>query len=201
MQYLFNVKFIFMAGCTIAVSKAKTCDTIKKIGGISSKLYLFNLEAADGSRIVYTEAGNTISALNLGTGNQGYEVDGEKYSHDWGYGLSKPATNKYFSQTLNIRTIIDGETDLTWLSEVFTATNLVAIIETNDQKFIVLGQKNGLVASDGDAFSSGQEAASDVSTTVALMGEEIEAPFKYLDVGTGYDDTLLYIQSLLVPQV
>ena len=184
-----------MSGCSIAVSKAKTCDTIKKIGGISGKLWLFNLET-DNGRVAYTEANNTISAITLGTGDVVYSVDGEKYSHDWGYGLTKPATNKFFSQTLNVRTIIDGEADLQWLNEVFTATNLVAIIETNDQKFIVLGQKNGLVASDGDAFSSGQEASSDVSTTVAFMGEEVEAPYKYMDVGTGYADTLTYIEGL-----
>ncbi len=184
-----------MSGCTISVSKSKTCDTIKKIGGISGKLWLFNLETSNG-RVAYTEASNVISAITLGAGDLAYEVDGEKYSHDWGYGLTKPATNKFFSQTLNIRTIIDDENDLAWLNQIFTATNLVAIVETNDQKFIVLGQKNGLVASDGDAFSSGQEASSDVSTTVSLMGEEIEAPYKYLDVGTGYADTLTYIEGL-----
>lgn len=184
-----------MGGCTIAVSKAKTCDTIKKIGGISGKMWFFNLEGA-GGRVAYTEADNVISAITLGGSDLAYEVDGEKYSHDWGYALTKPATNKYFSQTLNVRTIINDSNDLTWLNQMFTATNLVAIIETNDQKFIVLGQKNGLVASDGDAFASGQEASSDVSTTVAFMGEETEAPYKYLDVGTGYADTLTYVEGL-----
>ena len=60
------------------------------------------------------------------------------------------------------------------------ATNLVAILETTDQKFIVLGQFNGLTASgEGDSFDSGQEPGSDVQTTVALTGEEVTSPYKY----------------------
>lgn len=189
-----------LAGCLLSASKNKTCDTTKKIGGISGKLWLLNLEDANGVRLQYTEASDTISAITVQAGGSAaFYVDGEKYSHDWGYSLSKPAINKYFGQTLNIRTIIDNASDLSWLTEVMTATNLVAIVETNDQKFVLLGQYNGLTAADGEAFNSGQEAASDASTVVNLTGEETEAVYKYVDVGTGYADTLAYIVGLETP--
>ena len=188
-----------MSGCLLAVSKDKTCDTVKKIGGISGRLWLLNLNSADGTPLTYTEAGKTISAITVQSGEAAYPVNGEKYSHDWAHSLAKPATNKFYTQVLNIRTIIDGETDLEWLDQTLMATNLVAILETNDQKFVVLGQYNGLTAIESDSYSSGQEAASDQTTTASLQGEEVRAPFKYLDVGTGYADTLTYIISLETP--
>lgn len=188
-----------MSGCLLSVSKSKTCDTTKKIGGISGRMWLLNLNAANGEPLTYTETGKTISAVTVQTGLAAYPVDGEKYSHNWTYSVAKPGINKFYSQALNIRTIIDGDADLQWLDEVLMSTNLVAILETNDQKFVVLGQYNGLTASESDAYDSGQEAASDQATTAALTGEEVGAPYKYLDVGTGYADTLTYIIGLETP--
>ena len=80
-----------------------------------------------------------------------------------------------------------------------TATNLVAILETTDQKFVLLGQFNGLTAAEGDSFDSGQEPGSDVQTTVALTGEEVTSAYKYIDTGNGYADTLTYIIGLETP--
>lgn len=187
-----------MTGCLISVSKSKTCDTTKKIGGISGRLWLLNLNAADGTPLAYTETGKTISAITVPTGEAAYPVQGEKYSHNWTYSVAKPGINKFYTQALNIRTIIDGDADLQWLDEMLMATNLVAILETNDQQFVVLGQYNGLTASESDAYDSGQEAASDQATTGALVGEEVTAPYKYLSTGD-YASTLTYIIGLETP--
>ena len=189
-----------MSGCLIAVSKDKTCDTTKKIGGISGRLWLLNLEDSTGQKLTYTETGKTISEITVQSGLAAYPVDGEKYSHNWTYGLAKPgSSNKYYTQSLNVRTVIDGDEDLQWLDEIMTATNLVAILETTDQKFVLLGQFNGLTASEGDSFDSGQEPGSDVQTTVALTGEEVTSAYKYIDSGSGYADTLTYIIGLETP--
>ena len=186
-----------MSGCLIAVSKDKTCDTTKKIGGISGRLWLLNLADSTGQKLAYTESDKTISEITVQSGLAAYPVDGEKYSHNWTYGVAKPgSSNKYYSQSLNIRTIIDGDLDLQWFDGVVMATNLVAILETTDQRFIVLGQFNGLTHPENESFDSGQEPGSDVQTTVALTGEEVTSPYKYLDVGTGYADTLTYIIGL-----
>ena len=127
-----------MGGCLIAVPKSKTCETTKKIGGIQGRLWLLNLKDSTGAPLVYTESSNTISAITVQSGLAAYPVEGEKYSHNYTYSLTKPATNKFYTQGLNVRTIIDTGADLTWLDETMMASNLVAIIETNDQKFTVL---------------------------------------------------------------
>ena len=185
--------------CLLSNPKANTCETPKKIGGIRGGLWLLNLEDSNGVALDYTEANNTISAITVQSGLAAYKVEGEKYAHNWTYSFTKPAINKFYTQGLNIKTIIDGEADLTWLDEMLMATNLVAIIETSDQKFIVLGQKSGLTSIEGDLFDSGNAQDADVSTTAPLQGEEVEAPFKYLDIGTGYTDTKNYIISLETP--
>lgn len=185
--------------CLLSNPKVNTCETPKKIGGIRGGLWLLNLEDSNGQKLVYTETANTISAITVQSGLAAYKVDGEKYAHNWTYALSKPAINKFYTQTLNVKTIIDGDVDLTWLDQMLMATNLVAIIETNDEKFIVLGQKNGLTSVEGDLFDSGNAQDADVSTTAPLQGEEVDAPFKYMDVGTGYEDTKTYLIGLETP--
>tara|TARA_R110002012_G_scaffold316642_2_gene531831 strand:+ start:898 stop:1464 length:567 start_codon:yes stop_codon:yes gene_type:complete len=184
--------------CLLSNPKANTCETPKKVGGIRGGLWLLNLEDSNGVPLAYTESGNVISDITVQSGLAAYKVDGEKYAHNWTYAFSKPAINKFYTQTLNVKTIIDGEADLTWLDEMLMATNLVAIIETNDQQFIVLGQKNGLTSIEGDLFDSGNAQDADVSTTAPLQGEEVEAPYKYLSTG-GYDSTKTYIIGLETP--
>ena len=189
-----------MSGCLIANSKTKTCETASKIGGVNGRLWLYNLKDSDGQKVTYTEVAgsNVISDISFTTGEGLFPVEGEKYAHNFTYALAMPGVNKYYTQVGNIKTIVDTAEDITWLNEVCKASDLGIIYEDNNQRFIVLGQNNGLKAIEGDLFDSGTEAATDVGTTVSLQGEEKDAPYK-LFFDTDYDTTLSALVALEAP--
>ena len=186
--------------CLIANPKTKTCETTSKIGGLNGRLWLYNLKDANGVKVTYTEVGNVISDITFTTGQALFAVSGEKYQHNFTTALAVPGANKYYTQTGNIKTIVDTEADLTWLDEICKASELGVIYEDNNQRFILLGYSNGMKAIEGDLFDSGAEASSDVATTVSLQGEEKDAPYKLFDAG-GYDATLGVLKGLEVPVV
>ena len=187
-----------MSGCLISNPKTKSCETTSKIGGLQGRLWLFNLRSADGTKVSYTSANNEISAITLPSGEALYPVDGEKYQHNFTYALTAPGANKFYTQTGNIKTVVDTGADIEWLDEVAKATELGVIYEDMNQRFILLGQFNGMKAVEGDLFDSGAEAASDVGTTISLQGEEKDAEYK-LVFDTDYQTTLAYLQSLETP--
>ena len=181
-------------GCLINTGKAHTCLAIKKQGGLKGRLWVLNLNNSTGLKLAYTEAGNTVQS-----GEAAYKVDSSKFSHDFTTSVKKPGANRFYGQAFNLRAITEDELDLVWSDSIVMADSLVFIIETMDKKFIVLGQNNGLDIQEGDLGTSGQVAETDVTETYAFAGSESENKFKFVDVGTGYDDTLAYLISLETP--
>ena len=190
-----------MASCLMDSGYSKTCETVKKIGGLKGRVWALNLYSADGTKLAYTEAANVISAITVQSGQAAYVIDSTKFSHDYTTSLKKPGANKFYGQAVNIRAITDTAADLTWSDNLLMATNIVFIVETLNEEFILLGQKNGLEAVEGDIGTSGQEAESDVTDTYAFAGIEKDNKYKFVDVGTGYADTLAYLIGLETPVV
>lgn len=191
-----------MAGGCIAMSDFNVeCSDILKIGGVQGDGYVLNLKDANGDILQYTEdaTGKTITDIAMQSGARAYKFAGEKYAHSWGHSLVKSELTKYFAQTAIIREIMGSAEDLVWFTEMATASALVLIFETNDQKFVVVGQYNGMTATEGDSFNSGNTSDADVTTSLNFSGEEVSAPYKYLDVG-GYVATKAFLQGLLTAQ-
>ena len=176
--------------------KLKTCATIKKIGGLKGRVWALNLVSADGTKLSYTEAANVVSAITIQSGEKAYKIDSTKFSHDFTPSIKKPASNKFYGQNFNLRAITDDATDLTWSDNIIMSDAVVFIVEDMNKRFILLGQNNGLEAQEGDLGTFGQEAESDMTETYNFVGEETENKYKFIDVGTGYDDTLEYLIML-----
>ena len=186
--------------CLLSNPKTTDCNAKAQIGGLRPTVWALNLVSADGTKLQYTETGSTISAITVPTGEQAYRIDAEKFAHDLTTdGVKNDGGNVYFQPTLNIRTIIDTDADITWLSEMVKATNLVFIVEKPNQTFLVVGQFNGMDYTPGTIDEGGQTADSNVSSLLGFIGQETDAPYKLLDVGTGYQDTLDYILALESP--
>ena len=55
-----------MAGCLVSAGYARTCETIKKIGGLEGRVWVLNLYDAAGVKLEYTEtAENIINAITV----------------------------------------------------------------------------------------------------------------------------------------
>jgi hypothetical protein len=189
-----------MADCLIATGKTLTCDTIKKIGGLEGRLWVLNLRDAAGVKLEYTETvPNIIDAITVQPGgSQSYAIDSTQFSHDFTASIKKPGSNKFYGQALNIRAITDDANDLTWSDGMVMATKLVFIVEDLNQRFIILGQNNGMEAQEGDLGGFSQEAESDVTETYPFTGNEKDNKYKFVDVG-GYEATLTYLIGLETP--
>mgnify|MGYP003657565083 CR=1 FL=1 len=186
--------------CLLSDSYAKTCDTIKKIGGLEGRVWALNLYDAAGVKLEYTEtAANIIDAITVQAGgSQSFAIDSTKFSHDFTGSIKKPGANKFYGQALNIRAITDDAADLTWSDGMVMADKLVFIVEDLNQRFILLGQHNGMEAIEGDLGGFAQEAESDVTETYPFVGMEKDNKYKFVDVG-GYEATLTYLIGLETP--
>ena len=188
-----------MAGCLMDSGYSRTCETIKKIGGLKGRVWALNLFSADGTRLIYTETGNTISAITVQSGQAAYAIDSNKFSHNFTPSVKKPGSNKFYGQNFNLRAITDDADDLTWSDNLIMSDSVVFIVEDMNKRFIILGQNNGLECQEGDLGTFGQEAESDMTETYNFTGEEVDNKYKFIDVGTGYDDTLAYLIGLETP--
>ena len=179
-----------MSSCLMSSGYSRTCETIKKIGGLEGRVWALNLYDANGVKLVYTETvANVIDAITIPTGSQSYKIDSTKFSHDFTASIKKPGANKFYGQAFNLRAITDNAADLTWSDGIVMADRVVFIIEDLNQRFVVLGQKNGMEAIEGDLGGFGQEAESDVTETYPFVGNEKDNKYKFFDAGT-YESTL-----------
>lgn len=185
--------------CLMNSGYERTCETIKKIGGLKGRVWALNLTSDDGTKLGYTESGNTISAITVQSGQAAYKIDSTKFSHDFTPSVKKPGANKFYGQNFNLRAITDTAADLTWSDNMIMSDSVVFIIEDMNQRFIVLGQNNGLEVQEGDLGTFGQEAESDMTEVYNFTGEEVDNKYKFFDVGTGYEDSLTYLIGLETP--
>ena len=190
-----------MSSCLMSSGYSRTCETIKKIGGLEGRVWALNLIDGSGVKLQYTEtAPNVVDAITVQTGSQAYAIDSTKFSHDFIASVKKPGANKFYGQAFNLRAITDTAADLTWSDGMVMADRVVFIIEDLNKRFIILGQNNGMEAIEGDLGGFGQEAESDVTETYAFAGNEKDNKYKFVDVG-GYDATLAYLVGLETPAV
>ena len=179
-----------MSSCLMSSGYSRTCETIKKIGGLEGRVWALNLTDGSGVKLGYTETvPNVIDAITVQTGSQAYAIDSTKFSHDFVASVKKPGANKFYGQAFNLRAITDTAADLTWSDGMVMADRVVFIIEDLNKRFVILGQNNGMEAIEGDLGGFGREAESDVTETYAFTGNEKDNKYKFFDAGT-YETTL-----------
>jgi hypothetical protein len=185
-------------GCLLTSGYAATCETKKKKNGLKGDVYLFNLYDSNGVKLAYTETGFTISGITVQSGSQGYKLAGNKLMHTYGSSVTVPTQgNQYYMQNFVAKLIEDTDTDLAFVDELVRSEGLVAVIETYNSKFLVLGQENGLKSIEGDMFSYDVDPAADVATSIALSSEEDYHKKYFFD--TDYATTKAKLEGYLTP--
>ena len=118
--------------------------------------------------------------------------------HTYGASLSVPTKgNQFYMQNLVVKLLEDGEADLAFVDELARSEALTVVIETYNEKFIILGTQNGLSSIEGDMFAYDVDPAADVATSVALSGQEDYHKRYFFDVD--YDTTKAKLESYLTP--
>ena len=187
-------------GCLLASGYTSTCSTKKKKNGLKGDVYFFNLFNASGVKLGFTEGASeqVVSDITLATGDQGYKLSGSKLMHTYGASLSVPTKgNQFYMQNLVIKLLEDGEADLAFVDELARSEALTVVIETYNERFIILGTQNGLSSIEGDMFAFDVDPAADVATSVALSGEEDYHKRYFFD--TDYATTKAKLETYLTP--
>jgi hypothetical protein len=186
-------------GCLLASGYASSCQTKKQKNGLQGSVYLFNLENSSGVKLGFTEDVNgNVSDITLATGDQGYKLAGSKLMHTYSADLSVPTRgNQFYMQNLTLKVIEKLDTDLTFVLELVAAEGMVAVIETYNQEFIVLGQQNGLSSIEGTMFTYDTDTTADVGTSIALQSDEDYHKKYFFD--TDYATTKAKLESYLTP--
>ena len=185
-------------GCQLASGYTSTCQTKKLKNGLQGDVYLFNLKGSDGVKLGFTQSGETVSAITLSSGDQGYKLSGSKLMHTYGSSLSVPTRgNQFYMQNLVLKFLEDTDTDLAFTQELVNANALVAVIEDYNGKFIILGMGNGLSSIEGDMFAYDVDPAADVATSVPLSSEEDYHKRYFFD--TDEATTRAKLESYLTP--
>ncbi len=185
-------------GCLVTSDYTATCSTKKKKNGLKGDVYLLNLVDANGVKLAYTETGFTVSDITVQSGSQAYKLAGSELMHTYGASVSVPTRgNQFYMQNLVLKLIEDTDTDLAFVDEVVRAEGMVAVIETYNGKFLILGMENGLRAIEGDMFNLDVDPAADVSTSIALTSYEDYSKKYFFD--TDYATTKAKLEGYLVP--
>ena len=162
-------------GCSLATSYSSTCATKKKKNGLQGDVYLFNLKGTDGNNITFTQGASPseISDIVLAGSDVGYKLAGSKLMHTYSSDLTVPTRgNQFYLQNLILKFLEDSAADLEFTLELVAAESLVAVIETYNGKYIILGMGNGLSSVEGTMFTFDVDPAADVATSVPLSSEE-----------------------------
>lgn len=185
-------------GCLLTSDYTASCSTKKKKNGLKGDVYLLNLVDANGVRLAYTETGFTVSDITVQSGSQAYKLTGSQLMHTYGSSVSVPTQgNQFYMQNLVLKLIDDTDADLAFIDEVVRSTGLVAVIETYNSQFIILGMENGLRAVEGDMFALDVDPAADVSTSIALSSYEDYSKKLFFD--TDYATTKAKLEGYLTP--
>ena len=137
-------------------SLSSTCATKKKKNGLQGDVYLFNLVGTDGNKITFTEGASPseISDIVLAGSDVGYKLAGSKLMHTYSSDLTVPTRgNQFYLQNLILKFLEDSAADLEFTLELVAAESLVAVIETYNGKYIILGMGNGLSSVEGTMFT------------------------------------------------
>jgi hypothetical protein len=161
-------------GCLLATGYTSTCETKKKKNGLQGDVYLFNLDGP-GGKLAFTQGASPseISDIVLGASDTAYKLAGSKLMHTYSSDLSVPTRgNQFYMQNLILKFLEDSAADLEFTLELVASESLVAVIETYNGKYIILGMGNGLSSVEGTMFTYDVDPAADVATSVALSSEE-----------------------------
>lgn len=181
--------------CTISSGLTITCDSLKRVGGLNKRLWLFNL--SDLAVPITAITDGYVTNIPLSTYRTLYKIEGTKYSHS--FEVNEQRSDEGLVQWEHKLMLKVFNTDPTSdaLLEDLTVGEFGAIVQTNNNEFFILGAQNGMTSTE-QQLKSGQASGDSSSSTMTLTGNE-QSLYKRLLVGGSINNTLSYLNAATAP--
>lgn len=178
-------------GCVISSNFTINCDALKRVGGLNKRLWLFNISDLTTPIVALTDG--YVTNIPLSTYRTLYKVEGPKYAHSFEvneqYGEEG---NVQWEHKLMIKLMNIDPTGDAFLEDV-TVSEVGAIVQTNNNEFLILGAQNGLTATESQ-MKSGVKSGDTSSSSITLTGNE-QSIYKRLLVGGSINNTIAYLNA------
>lgn len=179
--------------CGIVTGIGASCSDLRRSGGIKRRFWLGNI---DDLRRKFSETSAIVTDIALNTYRTLYEVEGRKGFADFTITATVGDGGVgYFRQQLIFRPVITDITDDAFMESLLNA-NLFAVVETNNDEFLILGYNQGLALPQGDGatITSARLTTEAPSITITLEGAEKGMPRRFLR-NNSYEDTLAFLNA------
>lgn len=183
-----------MADCLITSGIIASCDSLRRVGGVNKRFWVFNMNQLDkaSGENGYTYTTDYVSAIAWTAYGGLYRFESQQKSHSGGSTVvSQPGGNRFFHHDVILKLLNRTPTDDQVIEELLVA-DVGVILETNNQEFKLYGGFNGMEVIEGSQ-NTGQESESDTAYTLTFQGEEKELPKTVL--ATDYATTIALLES------
>jgi hypothetical protein len=157
-------------GCKITSGITINCDSLKRVGGLNSALWLFNI--SDLATPINSLIDGYTTNIPLLTYRTLYKVEGPKYSHSFEVNEIRDDEDGtvQWEHKLILKIVNTTPEDDAFLEDL-TVADVGAIVLTSNREFVILGGQNGMTCLEG-VVTSGQKTGDSTSSSVTLIGYE-----------------------------
>lgn len=178
-------------GCTISSGISITCDALKRVGGINKRVWLFNMTDLSTPIVALTDG--YVTNIPLTTYQTLYKIEGAKFAHSFEINEQRSDEgNVQWEHKLMLK-VVNTDPTMDAILEDLTTSEVGAIVQTNNNEFLILGAQNGLSATESK-IGSGQKSGDSSASTVTLTGNE-QSIYKRL-LRTDVNSTLAYLEAM-----
>lgn len=177
--------------CEITAGISISCDALKRVGGVNKRLWLFNLTDLSTPIVALTDG--YVTNIPLSTYQSLYKIEGAKFAHSFEINEQRSDEgNVQFEHKVMIKIVNTTPTEDAVLEDL-TTSEVGAIIQTNNNEFLILGAQNGMSATE-TKIQSGQKSGDSSASVVTLTGNE-QSIYKRL-LRTDVNSTLAYLNAI-----
>jgi len=177
--------------CNITAGITISCDSLKRVGGLNKRLWLFNNGSLNTPIVALTDG--FVTEIPLATYQLLYRIEGNKYSHSFEINEQRSDEgNVQWEHKLMLKISNTTPTEDAVLEDL-TVAEVGAIVQTANNEFFILGAANGLTSTESK-LQSGQKSGDSSSSTITLTGNEQSIYKRFLRNGN-VNDTLAYLNA------
>lgn len=169
--------------CSISSNLTITCDALKRVGGLNKRVWLFNI--SDLATPIVATTDGYVTNIPLTTYRTLYKIEGNKFSHSFEVNEQKGEEGNVQWEHKLMLSIVHTDPTTDAILEDLTVAEVGAVVQTNNNEFIILGAQNGLSSTESQ-LKSGKKSGDSSSSTITLTGNEQSVYKRFLktDVNT-----------------
>lgn len=177
-------------GCLITAGISINCDALKRVGGVNKRFWLFNISSLTTPIVALTDG--YVTDINLSTYQFLYKFEGNKYAHSFTVVPQRSDEGNVQWEHKFMPVLVNTTPTEDAILEDLAVSEVGAIVQTNNNEFLILGAQNGLTLTEG-TLGSGQKSGDSSSSKVTLTGNE-QSVYKRL-LRTDVNTTLAYLNA------